>query len=407
MHWTIQLDGGPRRVNHAAVVLGDKIYSFGGFCSMDNFEIRKPIDVNILDTCTFRWKTLPVPDYEDDQFVVTPYQRYGHTAVAYNGKAYIWGGRNDCDGASALLHEFDPETKIWSIVPTPGMVPSARDGHSACVVGDRMIIFGGFEEEFQRFSQESFAFDFKTKRWSEIKSWGVAPAWRDFHTATTIGNRMYIFGGRSDQLGQFHSNREIYFDKLKYLDLTDNSWHEPETYGDKPTGRRSHSAWQYNGKLYVFGGYSGATSEHFNDLHQFDPVTSVWTKVSPHGNCPVPRRRQCCVMKGDKMYLFGGTAPIDSVEMQQRICGNSSGDGEIALLPMVGDILAERNLVDLADLYVLDYAPSLRTLTTVSAIRNKLFDTPLFSILPWDVRLDVIAMSKSNRITVPRFDASG
>ena len=37
-----------------------------------------------------------------------PYQRYGHTVVAHGGKAYLWGGRNDENGASAALHCFDP-----------------------------------------------------------------------------------------------------------------------------------------------------------------------------------------------------------------------------------------------------------------------------------------------------------
>lgn len=37
-----------------------------------------------------------------------PYQRYGHTVVAYEGKAYLWGGRNDEHGASAQMHVFDP-----------------------------------------------------------------------------------------------------------------------------------------------------------------------------------------------------------------------------------------------------------------------------------------------------------
>jgi len=52
--WTVHLDGGPRRVNHAAVLIGCHIYSFGGYCTGENFEIVRPIDVHILNTgqCT-------------------------------------------------------------------------------------------------------------------------------------------------------------------------------------------------------------------------------------------------------------------------------------------------------------------------------------------------------------------
>lgn len=38
----------------------------------------------------------------------TPYQRYGHTVVEYEGKAYLWGGRNDEYGACSKMHCFDP-----------------------------------------------------------------------------------------------------------------------------------------------------------------------------------------------------------------------------------------------------------------------------------------------------------
>lgn len=34
--------------------------------------------------------------------------RYGHTVVAYNGRAYIWGGRSDEFGASKRLYEYNP-----------------------------------------------------------------------------------------------------------------------------------------------------------------------------------------------------------------------------------------------------------------------------------------------------------
>ena len=39
------------------------------------------------------------------------------------------------------------ETCQWSLVQIIGeQIPSARDGHSACVIHDRMYIFGGFED---------------------------------------------------------------------------------------------------------------------------------------------------------------------------------------------------------------------------------------------------------------------
>ena len=88
-------------------------------------------------------------------------------------------------------------------------------------------------DHFKFVFQETYLFDFRNEQWLELQTQGEKPAWRDFHTAEvsfviyphfriyqsklinqsqTIGNRMYIFGGRSDMAGEFHSNRETYYD---------------------------------------------------------------------------------------------------------------------------------------------------------------------------------------------------
>jgi N-acetylneuraminic acid mutarotase len=93
-------------VNHAAVLVGDKIYSFGGYCTGDSYRRRRPMDVHVLNTCNFRWCALPIPKPNDPQLNFVPYQRYGHTAVAYGSNIFVWGGRND-DTACNILFCFD------------------------------------------------------------------------------------------------------------------------------------------------------------------------------------------------------------------------------------------------------------------------------------------------------------
>ena len=50
MHWTAHVEGGPRRVNHAAVAYKELIYSFGGYCSGEDGQDTRPIDVHVLNT---------------------------------------------------------------------------------------------------------------------------------------------------------------------------------------------------------------------------------------------------------------------------------------------------------------------------------------------------------------------
>lgn len=98
MYWSAHIEGGPRRVNHTAVAINDYIYSFGGYCSHESYREMNSIDVHVLNTQNLRWsKVTPrANEYgEMMKYPEVPFQRYGHTSVAYESKVYLWGGRND------------------------------------------------------------------------------------------------------------------------------------------------------------------------------------------------------------------------------------------------------------------------------------------------------------------------
>lgn len=237
------MEGGPRRVNHAAVAIGHNIYSFGGYCTTEDYSTYKPMDVHILNTVSMRWSLVPRKgvDLESDD---VPFQRYGHTAVAYQHCALVWGGRND-EEICSVLYQFDTQTLRWSSPKTHGCGPGPRDGHSACVVGDKMYVFGGFENYLVEFSHDLHCLDLKTMTWTFVLTSGNPPSYRDFHTATPIGDRIYVWGGRGDVHSPYHSQYEIYDSEIVYMDLKSRTWHTPKTTGSVPIGRRSHSACEY------------------------------------------------------------------------------------------------------------------------------------------------------------------
>jgi len=78
--------------------------------------------------------------------------------------------------------------------------------------------------------------------------------------------------------------------------------------GDIPQPRSAHSACLYQGKVYVFGGWDGRSSN--NHFYQFNLEKCTWKKVrlSLHnpGIVPEPRRSHGCVQQGNAMYIFGG-----------------------------------------------------------------------------------------------------
>ncbi|CAF2252329.1 unnamed protein product [Rotaria magnacalcarata] len=316
MHWIQCTENGPRRVNHAAGALDDFIYSFGGYSNTEDYTRVTAIDINVLNIHTLKWYLLPKPKIIDPQYNLTPFSRYGHTIVVYKRKFYLWGGRNDHPVPCNRLFCFDPRSRQWSIVSVVGdFVPSPRDGHTACCINDRMYIFGGFEDDTQQFSNDLFYFDFIESSWhlNQTKIGDVIPQWRDFHSATELDGQMYVFGGRFDRIGPEQTTQNIYDDRLYVFNPDDASWSLITANGEIPCGRRSHSAFAHHGKLYIFGGYNNVMSLHFNDLYEFNPLTLLWHRIKPHGiPNPVPRRRQCCLVIDDRMYMFGGTSPIST-----------------------------------------------------------------------------------------------
>ncbi|KAJ0175456.1 hypothetical protein K1T71_008615 [Dendrolimus kikuchii] len=376
MRWTVHIEGGPMRVNHAAVCIGDKIFSFGGYWSSEEYKDWEPIPVHVLDTSTLRWS--PVNYKKND---VVPYQRYGHTTVAYgDNKVYMWGGRNNAVACNTLSC-FDTKTLEWSTPLVTGMVPYAKDGHSASIIKNKMYIFGGFEYLTDQYSQEVHCLDLDTMQWTYMDPQGAPPSHRDFHTAVAYGNRMYVYGGRGVLNGPYDSQEEIYCQKIYYLDVDKEQWGVVNPGGSWPEGRRSHSAWVHNDFMYIFGGFNGNSETHFNDIYRYSFKDNVWQLVNVGGPIPCKRRRQACIVYKDKVYLFGGTSPCP------HVCNR----------PIDSINRNPECLIDNSDLHVLDYAPTLKILCILTVLEHNLDQ----SSLPRDIIMDIYTMIVPNRISRP------
>uniref|UniRef100_A0A8D8S3I2 Kelch domain-containing protein 3 n=1 Tax=Cacopsylla melanoneura TaxID=428564 RepID=A0A8D8S3I2_9HEMI len=396
MYWTVHLTGGPRRVNHAAVLNDNKIFTFGGYCSGEDYVKRRPMDVYVLNTDTLRWSPVPVARKGCPQYSQTPYQRYGHSAVVHEGKIYIWGGRNDRFVCNQLFC-FNCDTRQWSCPKVCGQIPEARDGHSACVYQGNMYIFGGYIDEETQFTQDVYVLDLTTFHWSFIETWGEPPSYRDFHTANIINGRMFVWGGRGDESALYHSGSEVYCPDLVYLDLKHFKWVRPNTTGSIPVGRRSHSAFVYQDCLYIFGGYNGLVEEHYNDIYRYCTQAQEWSQVRPHGPQPTKRRRQSCIVNGDTLIMFGGSSPLSALdkESQAQMLLSRPYLSPVNNTARPNDpLFGESNLIDNDDLHILDFAPTLRTLALVAVIKYNLST----KYLPRQLLHEVRAMSTANSV---------
>ena len=50
LRWTHKVDGGPRRVNHAAITVRNRfIFSFGGYCTGEDYNTIEKMDIHVFD----------------------------------------------------------------------------------------------------------------------------------------------------------------------------------------------------------------------------------------------------------------------------------------------------------------------------------------------------------------------
>lgn len=76
----------------------------------------------------------------------TPSPRSGHSAVLHGSNMYVFGGKDDDSNKLNDLWVFNYNDQIWEeLKPDFGLSPPPlpRSGHSACLYGDIMCVFGG------------------------------------------------------------------------------------------------------------------------------------------------------------------------------------------------------------------------------------------------------------------------
>lgn len=235
------------RTTHSAVVIDGKMYVFGGGKDYNPFD-----DFHVYDPATGgSWTNISVPSSG-----TMPGARFHHSAVTIDGKMYVFGGENN---AFALndLHVYDPaEGGRWTdiSVPTFGSPPTARYGHTAVAIDGKMYVFGGSDGSDGK--NDLYVYDPKAGgRWTDISvpTSGLVPAVRVAHSAVAIDGKMYIFGG--SEVNFSYDLNDLYV----YDPAVGGSWTTISTpaSGSPPSERGFHSAAPIAGKMYIFGGNIG------------------------------------------------------------------------------------------------------------------------------------------------------
>lgn len=249
-----------------------------------------------------------------------PCARGGHTATLVQpqgaaAKIILFGGHYD-SGASAGgfiflndVHTLDIEENTWIEPRTRGTPPEPRYAHSAALVGNRVVYFGGKGKEAAL--RDLHALDTATFTWYQGPSSGGSPSARHGHSATLHRTRLFVFGGACGIK---------YFGDLHCLDLASMAWTSPQTQGPRPAARFGHAALLVGDSLLIHGGFAMDSAElaakdnsghllrdcYKSDIRVLDITRMLWSRLRTHGQPPTGRFGHTLCLSEDDAILVGG-----------------------------------------------------------------------------------------------------
>ncbi|XP_031379550.1 acyl-CoA-binding domain-containing protein 4 isoform X2 [Punica granatum] len=228
------------RYKHAAAAVDDKLYVIGG-----SRNGRYLSDVQVFDFKSLTWSSITLSfesnagDDSKENLIATS----GH--VLWENKVLIVGGHSKSPLDSLQVRFINLDTHTSGFLETSGNIPVARGGHSATLIGSRLIIFGG-EDRKRRLLNDIHILDLETMNWEMVEAMQTPPAPRFDHTSAVHGDRyLLVFGGCS------HS---IFYSDLHVLDLQTKEWSQPEIRGDLVTPRAGHAGVTIGENWYIVGG---------------------------------------------------------------------------------------------------------------------------------------------------------
>jgi N-acetylneuraminic acid mutarotase len=219
-----------QRNGHTATEIDGMIYVFGGWDQTKYYNDLWAFDTSVLINGTRGGS------WREFAYTPAPAPRDGHTGVDYQGDLVIFGGfsHNTQNGNNSFtsctspsdkcvyyndLWFFNTPTSSWKKMSPGGSLPPARHMHSADVVGDRMLVFGGAGKKGDL--NDLWSYQFSRNEWVQLKPSGVLPAPRNSHVAGVIGGILYIYGGNigTQDTWSFTLNVEQKYDTVDQVNL--------------------------------------------------------------------------------------------------------------------------------------------------------------------------------------------
>lgn len=169
-------------------------------------------DIFVFDTVSCCW-TNPM-----QMNLGVPTARAASSMCSYGKKIIIFGGR-DSEARRNDVNIFDTETRKWQTFDVSGKKPATRSFHTCSVVGNRMVIIGGRASDNTHVNVIDI-FDLDTYQWMQPEISGDEFKGRGQHSAALVNDKIVIYGGSSDFDAETNQCRKI-CDDYYYIKCND------------------------------------------------------------------------------------------------------------------------------------------------------------------------------------------
>ncbi|GKV16010.1 hypothetical protein SLEP1_g26722 [Rubroshorea leprosula] len=289
----IMINGEPKEKlflwGHSACTLynrnHNKVLIFSGFGGMGRHARRS--ETLLLDLLRGTLKEINV--------VNRPSPCLGHTSSLVGDCLYVIGGRGDPLNILSDIWVLNTVKNEWRLLECTGSVFPPRHRHAAAVVGSKIYVFGGLNND--TISSSFHVLHTDNQQWEELPVSGEWPCARHSHSMVAHGSKIFLFGGYDGEkvLGDLYS-----------FDVQTCLWKKEKVAGRSPHARFSHSMFVYKTYIGVIGGCP--VRQHCQELSLLDIQNLMWKHVMLSSISEELFVRCTANVAGDDLIIIGGGA---------------------------------------------------------------------------------------------------
>eukprot|EP01064_Diplonema_japonicum_P009073 TRINITY_DN1653_c0_g2_i5.p1 TRINITY_DN1653_c0_g2~~TRINITY_DN1653_c0_g2_i5.p1 ORF type:complete len:850 (+),score=138.47 TRINITY_DN1653_c0_g2_i5:281-2830(+) len=185
-------------------------------------------------------------------------------------------------------------------------------GHSAVVYDGKIIIYGGRDKDKKMLTDVWYMEAEGKGELNKMMARGVVPSPRCFHTAHEFDDVMYIVHGLTQEGG---ADEVI----LPALNLATGEWAASTTTGDLPASRCNHASAIYNNSIYMSGGFVTPAREDTtqeSSMYVLNLHSLIWSRVDIAPS-PGPLWGHSMVACSKNLLVYGGITIGEDTESDQ------------------------------------------------------------------------------------------